>query len=393
MLLSRKLLILIIIIIFSYVLYLLLKQRRVIMAQISAQTEIAKEGFSSSDRDYKFVLADISGITINAKEYPNKINNMLDSYKDLTLDQFCIKASFDSAYSGKYISDTMVKYVLSRGCRFVDFSLFPSTEEGRAYVGYSDDPIAVNSSAKNTNPFYFSTMLTSVLANAFANGQVPNPNDPLFIHLRFPSGMPKHDLKPLYKSVQNDIQSVYNSGYSDFFYVNKVTKRNSTYYDNIVNNKTRIRDIQRKAVIIIENLPELNLPRNNSSSMTDNNFYNMLSNTNILGQHVYSQINPDKFIAYPPSTTSNSKVKINAPISLNMLVPDANAPANSQGNPNIHSAIKDYGIQINSMKYYLKDMWLIENETMFANYNAGILPMSLMLSYIKDRTGPVEMAL
>jgi len=365
------------------------------MAQIDAQSDFIKEGFSSSDPDYKSVMADVSGVTLNAKEYPNKINNMSDSYENLNLDQFCIKASFDSAYSGKYVSDTMVHYVLSRGCRFIDFALYPSSDMGRAYVGYSEDPTSVNSSAKNKNPFYFSTMLTSVLSKAFASGQVPNPNDPLFIHIRFPSGIPTSDLKTLYKSVQTDIQSAYNSGYSEFFYLEKKTVKSksstTTDYDNIVANNTPIKNIKRKAIIIFENMPTLGLSIKNNSNMTDSNFYNMLSNTSVLSQYLYSQINPEQFMAHPPSMKTNNKVKINSPISLNMVVPDV-SPVNKT-NPDIHSAIRDYGIQINCMKYYLNDIWLREQETMFATYNAGVIPMTLMLSYIKDRSSPASMSM
>jgi hypothetical protein len=49
---------------------------------------------------------------------------MSSESQDMELMQYCIKGSVNSAYSGQYISDEMVKYVLSRGCRFLDFEVY-----------------------------------------------------------------------------------------------------------------------------------------------------------------------------------------------------------------------------------------------------------------------------
>ena len=64
------------------------------------------------------------------------ITNVSDTTKNLPLKELCIKASYNTAYNGYDIINTtntngsyhdMIEYVLSRGCRFLDFELYSST--------------------------------------------------------------------------------------------------------------------------------------------------------------------------------------------------------------------------------------------------------------------------
>ena len=67
---------------------------------------------------------------------------------NLPLREYCIKSSYNTALSGKYVSTDMIKYVLTRGCRFLDFEIF-YVDNGPC-VAYSVDPTFVTVTSKNT---------------------------------------------------------------------------------------------------------------------------------------------------------------------------------------------------------------------------------------------------
>ena len=52
------------------------------------------------------------------------LNTQFDASQDNAIRNFCIKSSCNSAYTGKYMNLNMIKYVLSRGCRFLDFEVY-----------------------------------------------------------------------------------------------------------------------------------------------------------------------------------------------------------------------------------------------------------------------------
>ena len=52
------------------------------------------------------------------------LNTQFDASQDNAIRNFCIKSSCNSAYTGKYMNLNMIKNVLSRGCRFLDFEVY-----------------------------------------------------------------------------------------------------------------------------------------------------------------------------------------------------------------------------------------------------------------------------
>ena len=60
----------------------------------------------------------------------SSIQSMENKYAKLPIKDYCIKSSYNSATTGKTVNKKMIQYVLSRGCRFLDFvhlSLFHCT--------------------------------------------------------------------------------------------------------------------------------------------------------------------------------------------------------------------------------------------------------------------------
>lgn len=104
----------------------------------------------------------------------------------LYLRDYCIKSSSNSAYSGGFMNLNAIKYVLSRGCRFLDFEVY--YKDGTPIIAYSTsnfDPSYSSFTSKGL-PVSLAGVFSTILLYAF-NDNAPNPSDPLFIHLRIKS--------------------------------------------------------------------------------------------------------------------------------------------------------------------------------------------------------------
>ena len=128
---------------------------------------------------------------------------------DLPLREYCIKSSYNSALSGNYVSTDMIKYVLGRGCRFLDFEIFYINNN--PCVAYSADPTFVTITSKNF--ITLNEALKTVIINGFS-GPSPNANDPLFIHFRIKCQNPE---------IFNKIGMCVNNYLSSRLYDEKVT--------------------------------------------------------------------------------------------------------------------------------------------------------------------------
>lgn len=378
--LLRKLLILVIILLFSFIFYRLLNQRRKILSDIehSKKTFEGLTSLSEDDPLYKPITSEIAGKSLDNTVGPANANDCLPEYWDLSLNQLCIKGSANSAFSGKYISGKMVQYVLSRGCRFLDFQVFdlPSNDdinsENKAYVGFSKDPNSFNS-LDSANTMKFSDMLNTIMSSAFTRNNtgyiVTNPKDPLFIHIRM--NTEPNNMDNLYKKIQSDISIIAKDETTSSYFTKK-----------LVTGNTILSDINNKVIFVFYNYYK---PSDETKGYDETNGYyqNMTSGTDILINE-YSHIDINKYKAQntPKQTaeiTTNKKI-------FEMSIPDMAITASSSipANPNIYSSIKNYGIQVNLMQYYVNDMELMKNESIFQLYKAGIMPIPNCLSYINN---------
>lgn len=361
----RKLTVLLVIILFSFIFYRLMKQRQLIITNI-ANSKKEREGFMSEDDPlYGKITDEIKKVSITSEQLESRnVCKSLVNNTSLPIMQFCIKGSMNSAFSGKYISSEMVNYVLSRGCRFLDFQVFylPSDDRGDsydAYVGFSKNITSYNSiDSKNTMKWI--DMLKDTIDSAFATFtskqyKTTNINDPLFIQIR----MNTDDPSKLYKMIQDSISTVI-SNYNN----------PDIIYNKSVNRTTVINNILSKVIFVFDYEPKTGKGK----------YHHMTSNTQDIMRTFYSQINPSKYKANPPKqltiTTTNT-------YSFNILQPDDNQ-SSITSNPNIFSSIKNYGIQVNMMQYYINDMNLLKCENMFQSYSGAIIPMTNALSYIDN---------
>jgi hypothetical protein len=379
----RKLLLLIIVVICIIIILNLLKQRSDIYNKMETNELKEIEPFSLIDMNEKRLMDnDVKSIAIDPKRFPNTIKNIPEKLLDLSLNQFCIKGSANSAYSGNFISDTMVQYVLSRGCRALDFEIYMDGEQ-KPIIGYSPDPTAINSSSRyvlNKKPVYFSNMMNKIISYAFnstygSTYTTPNKDDPLFINIRIKTD--KNNKEILFNLIQDDISRLY-AKFQSYFYYDTSPNGKSTLFKYIDPVSVKIGELKRKIIIIFEKEASGGILESNMSSMYK---YNLLSNSTLSTKYYY-QLYPNSFSSSPPTTTGSNTVSLKDPTQFVMVLPDTNK--GSQPNLNIFSSIQNYGYQMNMFQYNVNDMLLVENEDIFNTYNGGIIPISYCLSYTSN---------
>ena len=109
----KKFFIALIIIIFSYIFWRLISKRN----QILKNTEPFSFNLLPDNANSDLNKLKDSILKIN-------MNSLPEMYYSLPLMDFCIKGSYNSAFTGKFINVDMLIYQLSRGCRFFDFEVF-----------------------------------------------------------------------------------------------------------------------------------------------------------------------------------------------------------------------------------------------------------------------------
>lgn len=357
---SIKLIILIFIVLITFsLLFLLILDRVSILKKLLSST---KEGMNKNDTDYSVVTGDINSVLINESETPAKIGKVSPVLHTLPLKQFVIKGSQNSAYSGNYISDEMVKYVLSRGCRYLDFEIYylPNASDNYdAYVGYSSDSLAINPQIQNT----YNARLLDILKAALSNGLVkqsgeqyecPNVEDPLFIQLRMKTD--SSNKEALYRKVQEVIMNTFHSGYEKYFITDGTRIDGNTPYSVL----------KGKAIVVV-----------NDDEYKYLLFNNIVCNTKALQTTSYDKLESAE--KRPPKIIDTAKTNVN-----DFTVVNAAKNKSSQSNPNILSSISNYGNQINLMQYYVRDTNLLIGENMFSTYGFGMVPIAYCIGYAED---------
>ena len=356
--LFRLLLILLIVIILFYVLNRLFIKRQTIIALYSQNDSTTQEGFDTALDQQKHndvvKLNRLGGINIK--------NINADRF-GMSLSQYCIKSSYSSAFSGNYVSTEMVKYVLSRGCRLLDFGVYYSPSDGIPIVAHSTDSNA--NSIDSNNTISLNDVFSTIVANAFAQSQTgygsPNPNDPLFIHLRVYTD----EQYAIYDKIADLIQS----NFSNMRYVD------SQGYAIPINNHTIVDDSFNRKVFILMN--KTLVPRYASKSQKLAQCVNGETGGNTFRLQTYAAM--ENQMKNTPTVLDDGK-KTNIVIE-NIVIPDTNE---QHVQPSLIDMIVDHGVQMTMYKYYNNVDNLAQHEDLFNQYLGGIIPMSYAILYLKQ---------
>jgi hypothetical protein len=347
--LLRIFLIIVILIIFLHVLYNLLKDRAIIMKE---KAPMVLEGMGVKD-EIKGLLGLSPAIAIE---------NMNNKRLGLPLREYCIKASYNSAYSGSTISDKMVKYVLARGCRFLDLQIHYSEKDNLAYVANITDPKIKEMDSVNRVPL--DTILNTIAANAFMGSQgsdgCPNPKDPLFIHLRI--------IADKSAKVYNVVAECISKNFPD----------NSRFLNNNGNAKkidkyTQINDkIMKKTLFLIDKTYN---PEYAYFSQPLANLINGETGGSTFQMQEYSRMKNK--VKTPPMIKDDFRTT--NIMEEQIVIPDV---LEKYSQPNIIHMVVNYGVQITMYSFYRSSDNLTQYEDLFNQYKTSIIPMAYAINYL-----------
>jgi hypothetical protein len=367
----KKILIFLIIIISTFVIWRLIMKQQELYYLINTNQI---QGFQNQDFDTTTNVQPINNkregatniddsevASVSSSLPINIVSVSRSTFKDQPLLQFSMKASYNTAITGNYASTEMVKYVLSRGCRWIDFEIF--LIDGKPKVSYSTDP--KYNILSTTNHILLDVIFETIINNAFNANNTPNHEDPLFIHLRI-----KSNYTSVYKKVASSIKSVL---------------KNALYDGKVSPKETKISDIMNKIVIVMDRTivskysDYTECTEKESSSDIEcvdlTKFIHMESGTSKLIQQTQNQL------------LNSSGIEIHAtydicPIctdvqQMRVVLPDIT----NTGNPDMKDFIKDYGCQILPFQFYFNDGSLKKYETFFNENKFAFVPISTGQTY------------
>jgi hypothetical protein len=349
----KKFLIALIIIIFSYILWRLIIKRKQILQSI--------EPFSFN------IIPDPARSQLNSlKDSTLKINinSLPNAYYNLPLMEVCIKGSYNSAYTGKYITNDMLIYQLTRGCRFFDFEVYyiqnPDSGVYSPQIGYSIDGGFISMDSENS--ILLDNVLSALVSNAFTSQNSPNNNDPLFINLRI-----KSNNNDIYKAIATSIDY----SIKDKLYKGKLTKN------------TLMKDLMGKIILCVDKTINYQYkdytkcPQNSKSCYDLTKYINIESGSEDMNLNRYVNIyNQPNIPLMIKDNNLNTNIK-----TLNLILPDV-LPENAP-NPDIKTLIMNYGFQIVPFKFYQTGDELFKYELFFNDNKGGIVPLSIAMMYFK----------
>jgi hypothetical protein len=350
----KKVLIAFVIILFSYIIWrLIIRRNNIINKNI-------KEGM-----DFNIIPTGAAAELNGLKDGGLKINiqSIRSEFATLPLMEYCIKGSYNSAYTGKYINADMLIYQLGRGVRFFDFEVYyvkdPDTGLYSPQVGYSTDGTFVSMNSENT--ILLDNILSALVSNAFSQIS-PNSKDPLFINLRI-------------KSNNNDIYHAVASSV-DF----ALRKR---LYPKSVDKTTNMAALMGYVVLMVDKTINYNYTQYTSCANGDQTCFDLTKytnlqsgSTNMLLNRYTNILNQNQLNIYIKDDNLKTNVSL-----LNLVLPDI-LPENAP-NPKIQDFIKKFGCQIVPFKFYQLDHGLKLYEQLFNDNNAGVMPLSVAMMYYK----------
>ena len=345
----KKLLVLIILVIFFYILYSLLSTS----TNILKKKETFIEGIDQVGIDTSKLKKDDRIDTVG-------IENINPAVSDRPLKEYVIKSSYNTALSGNFVSLDMIKYVLKRGCRFLDFEVFYDGKN--PFVSYSTD--ATYKTLQTDTSFSLTNVFNTVMGSAF-NTDSPNPNDPLFIQLRV-----KSNNENIYKSVANSV----NASLMSKLYPDKITK------------DTKLKDIMKKVVLVMDKTINVDYTKFTDCSKNDANchdlkrYINIESGSELMRLARYTDM-LERETTPPEVKDDNTSTTVSK---ITVVEPDLDY--RSVANPELSPFVLKYGCQMVLYRFYNKDAELENYEDFFKNFKTAFVPLSRAIPYLRKKT-------
>jgi hypothetical protein len=206
---------------------------------------------------YKWMLPSVRCSNIQA-EFPNA-SQTLTTRETGPISNYYIKSAYNCCslgnYSNDYVGTCILTTILKQGVRCLDFEIY--SIKNRPVVATSTNKRYKDKETYNSIPF--EQVLYLLSDQAFTGDIAPNPEDPLFLHLRIKS----NNIKMLSE-------------------LNRMLSGINTAYSGQVLNTTKLSELMGKTIIIVHNKNNLYI---------DQGFaHNMISGTSSFNMYDYDNI-------------------------------------------------------------------------------------------------------
>lgn len=365
--LIKKILIVIVLILFIYIILRLLKSRALL------QREIVSENFSLSGTADKTEIDKLIS--------KNHVKLQSSSNAKLPLKEYCIKASYNTALTGNYVNLDMIKYVIGRGCRFLDFEVFyvgktKTDDKGNAVtiytaeVAYSTDNTFTTINSENS--ILLEKVLTTIITNAFSQS-CTNRDDPMFINLRI-----KSNKKDAYKAIATALDSTIKPK----LYTDSKTE-NDEIIAKQVTKLTPLSDIMGKIILCVDKTIDRNYRTytpcddNNKTCYDLINYINMETGGEDLNLLRYSEVMEQ---CITPININNDNITTDVK-TIKYVIP--NTKNDNSQNPNISDFVLKYSSQIPAFRFYKNDDQLNKYEEFFDDNGSAFVSLAVAIPYFK----------
>ena len=295
----------------------------------------------------------------NNKNFLNIGNtqSIQSKYANLPLKEYCIKTSYNSATTGKSVNKNMVKFVLSRGCRCLDFEVF-YTKKLNNYM-----PVVAESSDPDfklfdtDNSISLESVFSTIVTNAFSNTS-PNKKDPLFIHLRI-----KTKDTNCYAEVAKLIDSILKP----------------KLFEGQVTRETKLAELMGSIVVVIDKTIHRDYKEYAKCNASDVNCYDLSNYIHAeSGSQVINLLDLTKVEsqAFNPPLIKDDNVSTTV-VTSKLVLPQENI----KYNPVMKNMVLNHGIQMVGYKYSIADENLVDCETFFNDNKGGIVPLGAAIPY------------
>ena len=298
---------------------------------------------------------------VSTSDISTKVQSTPSKYDEISISQFVIKGSYNSAFTGNHMNLEMIEYLLSRGCRYLDFEVFYIQEDDifKAVVACSNDPTF--STLKSDNYLLLDDVFTTISSYAHSF-TTPNRQDPLFVNLRIKSN--DTNVYPVVaKSVHEHLKS--------------------NLFEGKVTNDTLFKDIKKKIVLVVDktihrnykDYHDCNDPQQKCIKL--GHFVNLESGSDKLNLIRYNEIFEQKPI---PIMTRDDNITTNINY-MKLVVPDL--LNDNLYNPSLNDLVIRYGAQIVPFCFYKKDIQLDNYEEFFNDNYSSFVPLGTAIAHFK----------
>uniref|UniRef100_A0A6C0INA9 Phosphatidylinositol-specific phospholipase C X domain-containing protein n=1 Tax=viral metagenome TaxID=1070528 RepID=A0A6C0INA9_9ZZZZ len=314
--------------------------------------EGATEGF--------FGTPDTELSSLNNKSVPVQVSSTNKEQSNEILQDYVVKGSYNSAITGNYANEEMIKYVLERGCRFLDFEVF--MVDNKPQVSYSVDKTFETRETENS--ILLDNALNRAVSSAFARPS-PNYEDPLFIQLRV-----KSKDHSIYKMIAKSV---------DYSLRTKLYKKK-------VDGNTKLSDILGKVVLVFDKSYESNYAdyckceKGEKTCYDLTKYINIESGTSSLFSNTFTEMLAEN--TYPLTIKDGCNLCTNVE-KYRIALPSKRIK--NEKNPELKELVLGHAIQINLFRFYLKGDELDEYEEFFNNFQSSFVPLASMIQYYKNQ--------